>query len=55
MTRGGVTIGPDASIPEVAATLRRQRIHRVLVAEGDVLVGIISSFDLVALLEKDSD
>ena len=54
MTPGGVTVGPDASIAEVASTLRRHRIHRVLVAEDDVLVGIISSFDLVALLEKES-
>jgi len=27
-------------------------VHRVLVMEKDVLVGIISTFDLVALLER---
>ena len=53
MTAGVVTISPDASIAEVASSMRRQRIHRVLVAEDRVLRGIISSFDLVALLEKE--
>jgi len=54
MTAGAVTIPPGASVAEVAATMRRHRIHRVLVADGEVLQGIISSFDLVALLEKGS-
>ena len=53
MTPGSVAVGPDDSIPTVASTLRSNRIHRVLVAEGGKLVGIISSFDLVALLEKE--
>ncbi len=54
MTSGAVIVPPTASVAEVAATLRRHRIHRVLVAERDILEGIISSFDLVALLEKES-
>jgi CBS domain-containing protein len=32
--------------------MRRHRIHRVLVVEKDLLVGILTTFDLVGLLEK---
>jgi len=52
MTEGAIVVAPDAPIAEVASTLRRHRVHRVLVAEGERLVGLISAFDLVALLEK---
>lgn len=51
MTPGGVTVHPDAPVEEVAKTLRTNRIHRVLVVEDGALVGIISTFDLVRLLE----
>jgi CBS domain-containing protein len=52
MTRGGITVEPDALISDVAATLRKHRIHRVFVVDGEQLCGVISTFDLVALLEK---
>lgn len=48
-----VQVSPDASIPEVARTLRSQQVHRVVVVEDERLVGIISTFDLVGLLEKE--
>ncbi len=54
MTSGSVAVSPSARIAEIAALMRRERVHRVLVAENGLLVGIISSFDLVALLEKES-
>lgn len=54
MTPGAISVAPDAPIAEVARTLRKQRVHRVLVADGERLVGLITSFDLVALLEKDA-
>jgi CBS domain-containing protein len=54
MTPGGVSVAPDTPIDQVAGLMRRHRIHRVLVLEADRLVGIISSFDLLELLEKDS-
>lgn len=53
MTRGAIAVAPDATIPEVARTLRQHRVHRVLVAEDERVLGLISSFDLVALLEKE--
>ncbi len=52
MTRGGITVSPEAPVHEVAATLRKHRIHRVFVVDGEQLSGVISTFDLVALLEK---
>jgi CBS domain-containing protein len=52
MTESIVSVDPTASIPEVASLLRQNRIHRVLVVKGDNLLGIISSFDLIQLLEE---
>ena len=52
MTRGGITVAPETTVSDVAATLRKHRIHRVFVVDGEQLCGVISTFDLVALLEK---
>jgi CBS domain-containing protein len=48
-----VSVPPDASIAQVARTLRQAGIHRVLVAEKDRLLGIISTQDLLCLLEEE--
>lgn len=53
MTLDPVCVAPDTTIQEVARTLSRDRIHRVLVVDGEHLVGLISTFDLVRLLEKE--
>jgi len=53
MTEGAITVDADASIPEIARTLRSRNVHRVLVVERGLLVGIISAMDLMALLEKE--
>ena len=47
-----VTVGEDATVPEIAKLMRANGIHRVLVTRGDMLVGIISALDLVGLLES---
>ena len=52
MTPGTLSVDLDTPIPEVARTIRQHRVHRVLVVDGDSLAGIISTFDLVGLLEK---
>jgi CBS domain-containing protein len=52
MTRGGIHVPPETPVAEVAGLMRRHRIHRVLVVEKDLLVGILTTFDLVGLLEK---
>lgn len=51
MTDSVVQLPPDATVSEVARTLREERVHRVIVVdEGDV-IGIISTFDLLRLIE----
>lgn len=46
-----VSVAPDATAAQVARTLRENGIHRVLVAEKDALLGIVTAFDLLRLLE----
>jgi CBS domain-containing protein len=53
MTRDIVSVSPSASVSDVARTLRHNHVHRVLVIKDDVLLGIITTFDLIELLEKD--
>jgi CBS domain-containing protein len=52
MTEDAVSVPPDASIAEVARAIRSHGVHRVLVVDAGRLAGIISTFDLVGLLEK---
>ena len=51
MTPGTLSVHPDSPIGEVARLIRENRIHRILVVEDNRLAGILSTFDLVALLE----
>ncbi|MGH0034966.1 MAG: CBS domain-containing protein [Myxococcota bacterium] len=53
MTESLVSVAPSASIAEVAQQMRENRVHRVLVIEDDALRGIVSTFDLVRVLEKE--
>lgn len=53
MTADPMTVPPGTPVSEIARIMGRDRIHRVLVAEGDRLVGLVTSYDLVRLLEKD--
>jgi CBS domain-containing protein len=48
MSRGLRTIRADATVAEAARRIRDERIHRLLVMEGDTLVGIVTTFDIVA-------
>jgi CBS domain-containing protein len=52
MTSSVISVRPEATVQEVARTLRENRVHRVLVADQGRLVGIITAFDLIALVEK---
>ena len=54
MSQDVISVPPNASIAEVARKLRSHRVHRVLVATNDAFVGLISTFDLLALLEGDA-
>jgi CBS domain-containing protein len=52
MTESVLRVSPDTPVAEAARLLREHRVHRALVTEGDELVGIVSSFDLIGLLES---
>jgi CBS domain-containing protein len=47
-----VTCHPTTPLGEVADTMVRQHVHRVIVVEGDRPVGIISSLDILKLLSR---
>ena len=51
MTENVVSVAPKTPVSDVARILRENKIHRVLVVEKETLLGIISSFDLIRLLE----
>jgi len=46
------TIGPDALVQEAAGLLRRARIGCLPVVEEDRLVGIVTQYDLLRLVES---
>lgn len=50
MIRNLITVPPDAPLEVVAREMVERRIHRLLVTEGETLVGIISTVDLIRLL-----
>src|SRR5215210_3040910 len=47
-TRDLVTIGPDQDVDEVRQLMDQHELDRILVVEGDRLVGIISEADIRA-------
>jgi len=53
MTRELVTVTPDTPVADVAAIMRTQRIHRVLVVRGRELQGVITTFDLLQAFIRD--
>lgn len=46
------TVPEGALVRDVAKLLREARIHRTIVTRDEIPVGVISSFDLLALLEN---
>jgi CBS domain-containing protein len=48
MTRGVVSVRPAISLAAAADLMRRKRLHRVLVMDGEQLVGILSTTDVVS-------
>lgn len=47
-----VSVRPDAPIADVARIMRSQRIHRVLVVDDRQLLGLVTTFDLIATLTE---
>jgi CBS domain-containing protein len=52
MTKGAVRVSGSTPVSQVATQMREQRIHRVWVIDGGLLAGVISTFDLLPLIEK---
>ena len=47
MTTEVVSVGPEATLVEVAGKMVENEVHRLLVVEGDKLLGLISTMDLL--------
>lgn len=52
MTDEVFSVSPDTPVAKVARELRSHRVHRLVVLENDRLAGVITTFDLVGLLEE---
>jgi CBS domain-containing protein len=50
MSVGAVTVKPDARVARAAAWLVHGRIHRVFVEQGDALLGVLSTKDILRAL-----
>jgi CBS domain-containing protein len=51
MTKEVVAVGPDASAADVANAMTQHRVHRVLVCENGILLGLVTTFDLLRALK----
>jgi CBS domain-containing protein len=52
MARDLVTVSERATAAEIAGIMRAQRVHRVLVVDDGQLRGLVSTFDLLGLIEN---
>jgi len=50
MTKDIVMVTPETSVSEIAKTMLEHHIHRVLVGDDRVLIGVITSFDLLRVV-----
>jgi CBS domain-containing protein len=49
-----VTVAPDAELFDALLIMLRHRVHRVLVKEGDTIVGVLSQLDLMSFMSNHS-
>ena len=52
MNRNVISVSPSDSVDYLAVTMRSKHVHRVVVIEDKKLCGIVSTFDLLKLLEN---
>lgn len=52
MTETVLAVFPDDLVEEVARQMTRHGVHRILVREGDDLVGLISTLDIVRVVAE---
>lgn len=50
MAKNLITISPDATIKEAAEILSNKEFHALPICEGDLLVGIVTTTDLIKYL-----
>jgi CBS domain-containing protein len=50
MNNKAISVDPDETVAQVAKLMVEQKIHRVLVKQGEELQGIISSLDVVGIV-----
>jgi CBS domain-containing protein len=50
MTRELVMVQPDATLDEIGQAMSEHHVHRVLVGEGRIVQGVITTFDLLRVL-----
>lgn len=53
MTSAVFSVEEDASVSDIAGTMIAGRIHRVVVAKANTVVGIITSIDMLKLLVEE--
>lgn len=54
MTQEVQAVDPDTPVADVARMMIEEHIHRVMVVDGNTLVGIITSTDLITLLATEA-
>jgi len=47
-----ISVAPEEDLQQVARKMLERRVHRILVTEGDALLGMVSSLDLVRLIAE---
>lgn len=52
MTREVWTVSKDTGVAVAASIMRERRVHRLLVTERGVLVGIVTALDLMRIVEE---
>ena len=53
MTRGVISVPPEAAIEDIARCMRENKIHRVWVEEDGRLLGVVSALDLMPVVERE--
>ena len=53
MTTDVEAVGPDASVAQVVAALRRRGVRALPVVDGELLLGVVSEADVLRLAEHD--
>ncbi len=51
MNHDVISVSPSDPVESLASKMRNHKVHRLIVAEDEKLVGIVTTFDLLKLLE----